>query len=707
MVSARRWVSIQLLLTLAFTGMVTVAVCLAYHYNHFSFLDNFLYDYNIKWRGFQPTSGKVVLVLMDEKSAVELERRKGSWSRKQMAQALTNMCRAGAEIVGMDIAFAAPDMDPRADQMLAQAIGRCNNVVLAKVLSGHGVEILPLDLFQEQMIGDGFIDVPLDEDEVLRRIRFLNAKPLANGSLQLLPAFSLELVRTFLNIEFMFDFSGDDFFIMGAPGKKQLRLPYPELRINFTGDYSAFLPRLSYADVVHNRFLETDVKGKIVLIGSSLAIEKDFFTTPFSKFQRPSEIHQTKFRSVEKDVLGTKELGVACQAWAVETILANQFISKLSERSYPAMLALIVVMGLAGLTFYIPALNLIWQTLIMAAGGAVVVALGYLFFLKKLLWIETAPLLTLLLLQFVVGIALQRIFAKRKTAQVTEIFGKYLSAHVVDELIKGDLTTTLEGRDQELTLLFADLRSFTSLSERLGAKDTSHLLNHYFESMISIISAHEGIPDKIMGDAVMALFGAPVYFADHPVKAAEAALDMLKGIDELKRSHTIPGLQDLAAGIGLNTGTVIVGNLGSQKFMNYTAIGDAVNLASRLESLNKVYGTHIIISEFTASRLDDRFLLRELDRVQVKGQDRAVAIYELMSLKDMADGCQHEMIRHFKAGLAAFRNRWWNESVAHFERVLQKAPEDGPAKLFLDRIEKLKKMPADPLWDGVMRFESK
>ena len=281
MISAKRLYRVQIILSLLLTAIVISGTVFSYRYGLLKRSDNYLYDLHMKWRGKEKVSDKIVLVLMNEKSAVELKRNKESWSRKQLAEAIYNLTKAGSEIIGIDMVLSSPDLDPKADISLAKAINDCNNVVLARVSVSPAGEIVPLPVFGEGMIGDGFIDIPLDEDEILRKIRFLNAKPLPDGNLQLSPSFSLELARSFLNIDFNLNFSGRDFFEMGSEDGKKLHLPYPELLINYKGDYTLF-ERISYADAVMNRFPPDKVKGKIILIGSSLATQKDFFSTPFT-----------------------------------------------------------------------------------------------------------------------------------------------------------------------------------------------------------------------------------------------------------------------------------------------------------------------------------------------------------------------------------------------------------------------------------------
>ncbi|HUU39468.1 MAG TPA: CHASE2 domain-containing protein, partial [Desulfatiglandales bacterium] len=379
MVSAKRIFRIQLIASFICTCLIVACISTVYKLGNLKRADYFLYDFHMKWRGPVETSGTVVLVLMDEKSAMELNRIRGHWSRKQLADALNNLCKADAEIIGLDMILSSPDRNPMDDHELANAIYNCNNIVLSMISSTREIEtITALPVFQEGMIGDGFIDLPPDEDEVLRRISYLYAKPLADGSLRLIPAFSLELVRAYLNIDFAPDFSLKDHIRMGAEGERQLLLPYPELLINFTGDYRTF-PSLSYADVVKNRFSPELVKGKIVIIGNSLAIAKDVFSTPYSRFHDISDTYKEKFGKIVKGMLGTKDLGVACHAHAAETILSNQFIQRFSDSK---IIALIVLFGIIGLLFYIPRIGIIWTAVLLSANLAALVGISHLLFVK-------------------------------------------------------------------------------------------------------------------------------------------------------------------------------------------------------------------------------------------------------------------------------------------------------------------------------------
>ena len=692
-----------LILSFLFSIFLIIIVCICYKSLVLERADLFLYDFHFRWRGPKPVSGNIVLVLMDQRSAWDLKRKKGAWSRLQMARALENLCQAGAEIIGLDMIFFSPGHKMDDDMALARGIEDCGNVILARFVAvdGRG-EVTGLPMFQEGMIGDGFINMFPDRDGVLRKIPFFSIKPEKEG-LDVSPCFALEVARAFLNLDFALDFSHEDYFRLGVDGDHQLILPYPDLRIHFYGKEDIF-PSLSYADVVRNRFSPGVVKGKIVLIGSSLATDKDFFATPFSGYEERRGEYKKKFGKVLEEDFGHKTVGVACHAHAIETILDSAFIRKCSEKY---VIFLIVFFGLLGMIFYSSRPGALWGVLILLICSGGIISISHLVFVRHLFWVKIAPVIGILLIQYISGIAFQRSYSKKKTKLVTSLFGKYVSQGVVNDILKGDLGVRLEGRSQEVTVLFSDLRSFTTLSENLSPQETGRLLNIYFDAMIPIVFDHEGTLDKLMGDAIMAFFGAPGELRHHPGKAAETALKMIEKLELLKTERREKGIDRLEVGIGLNTGHVTVGNLGSQSFMDYTVIGDTVNLGSRLEGLNKVYGTSIIVSEFTAERLDSRFVLRELDRVRVKGKGDAVAIFELSGFKGDMVQERLELLRIFESGMYQYRSREWEQAEETFSRALRFIPGDGPSQLYLDRVQNLLRDPPSSEWEPITVFTTK
>ncbi len=698
----KRLLQLQILLTVLATVLVIGGTLWGYHRGLFQSVDNFLYDLNYKWRDTRPPSGKITLVLMDQQSSIQLKRRQGRWSRRHLAKAIHNLSASGAAVIGVDLIFSAPSSDPEEDRLLAAAMHSSGNVVLARISSSHGREITALDQFQAAMVGDGFIDVPLDEDNILRKIRFFHARPLPDGQLELIPAFALELARVFYNLDFIPDFSGKHTFRLGAASEKALTLPYPELLINFGGNYKSF-PRISFSDAVHNRFKPDTVRGKLVLIGSSLVFEKDFFSTPYSRFfQLPDEISE-KFDSVDENILGDKDLGIACHAWAAETILSRAYIHK-SPRSRILLWTLLA--GIIGVVFFLPGFGLLGSSALLMVGLAMITAGGHYLFISRLVWMEIAPLMAVWALQFVMGAAFQKSVQRQKSILITDLFGKYLAPEVIQTLLKSDLSNRLQGEHRNVTILFSDLREFTSLSENLGPAATGRLLNAYFDAMIPLVFRQKGTLDKLIGDAIMAFFGAPVEIKDHPGEAVDCALLMLTALDDLRKKE-IPGASRLDLGIGINSGQVIVGNLGAQEFMDYTVIGDAVNLASRLESLNKVYGTRIIVGENTAGHIADRFMLRKLDCVKVIGKAAPVEIFELIGSKDTCEPASTDLVAHFETGINHYRQMSLAAAQDEFEKVLALHPDDQPAQLYMERIKVFSQSPPPEDWDGVTVYDYK
>lgn len=705
----KRTQSGQLLASLLFSCLIIGAVWTAYVLNLLSPIDHYLYDFHFRLRGPLPVSDRIVLVLMDDRSAMALNRQKGHWSRSQTARALSNLCRAGAEVIGIDMVMADPDPDPAADRMMAETIRACNNVVLPRVAVTQSGDVRrAIDLFQTGIIGEGFVDAQLDADGVWRRMNYFSAAPLENGAVEIVPAFSLELVRTFFYMDIVMGASApgrsdkEDIVMVSEEGKK-ISLPQPELLINYHGDITAF-ERISYCDVVNDRFDAETVRGKLVIIGSSLAVNKDMFFTPMSGFEKKSRAVDQKFKKVSHGEFAQKDFGVSCIAHAAENILSGTMLRKLPVSWFAFLAGLFI---LSSLLFYHPKINFFFGILIlvlMLAGG---MAVRHGLFVYGNVVFDPSPLLLITGLQYVSSVSIQKVFASRKAARVTSMFGQYVSKAVATELVEGDVDAILEGSQQELTILFSDLRNFTSLSEKMAPHEVRLLLNTFFGAMIPLVIAHKGTLDKLVGDMVMAFYGAPLPVPEHPVKAAQTALAMRDTLKKMRQDNTVRGMDALWAGIGINTGPVIVGNLGSEQFIDYTVIGDTVNLASRLEGLNKVYGTEIIISESTANELGDRFLTRKLDRVQVKGRKDAVTIFELRGTRSDASEQEITRLRLFESGLAAYQAGDFDAARGYVEQVLADDPLDGPSLLFIERITALAGSPLPGSWDGVTHLTFK
>jgi len=285
--------------------------------------------------------------------------------------------------------------------------------------------------------------------------------------------------------------------------------------------------------------------------------------------------------------------------------------------------------------------------------------------------------------------------------RVRSTMARYMSKEVADQLLAAG-EAELGGKDQKISILFSDVRSFTTISEALGARETVSMLNEYFTEMVDVIFQNGGILDKYIGDAIMALFGAPFNGPQDADNALVVANQMMLRLAALNRKRGTEGKRPLDIGVGISTGDVVVGNIGSSKRMEYTVIGDSVNLASRLEGVNKYYGTKILISEFTVRELTRPTLLREIDLMRVKGKDRPVAVYESLGYREAELGRGlKEMLDAFGQGVAAYRGRDWRGAMAAFEAALALRPADGPAAMYLERCRVYAAQPPADDWDGV------
>jgi len=289
--------------------------------------------------------------------------------------------------------------------------------------------------------------------------------------------------------------------------------------------------------------------------------------------------------------------------------------------------------------------------------------------------------------------------------RVRTTMARYMSKEVADQLLQ-DGEDALVGKAQTVSILFSDVRGFTTIAESIGARDTVAMLNEYFTEMVDVILAHQGILDKYIGDAIMALFGAPFVGPSDADNALRTANQMLVSLAALNARRAAAGQRAIEIGLGISTGDVIVGNIGSTKRMEYTVIGDNVNLASRLEGANKYYGTRILFSEFTKQRLTGPALTREIDLIRVKGKDFPVAVYEgLDHCAGMPD--LPRLLEYYAAGLAAYRGRDWAGAHDAFERALAVAPGDGPSALYLARCRDFARIPPNADWDGAWTLTSK
>lgn len=345
-------------------------------------------------------------------------------------------------------------------------------------------------------------------------------------------------------------------------------------------------------------------KDKIVFVGVTASGLFDVFETPFERGKMPGiQIHA----AVADDVLSARSIVPLSSTASVFLLLGICFAVGLIAARYPAWWAVVATLGLLAVFVY--------ASLVLFGRGT---------------WVPLVEPLFGSSLALFGGVAYQYFWEGREKRKVSALFGRYVSKDVYDQLLADPGRAQLGGHRREMTVLFSDMRGFTTLTEQGEPEVIVSTLNQYFSRMVELVFRHKGTLDKFVGDMVMALFGAPLDDPDHADHAVETALDMVAELGRLNERWKAEGRAELDIGIGINTGPMIAGNIGAETIMSYTVIGDAVNLGARLESLNKQYGTRIIISDATRQQLKRRYVLRPLGEVVVKGKSQAVSIFEVV-----------------------------------------------------------------------------
>ena len=285
---------------------------------------------------------------------------------------------------------------------------------------------------------------------------------------------------------------------------------------------------------------------------------------------------------------------------------------------------------------------------------------------------------------------------------------RYMDPVIAAQMLDGEGLDFLGGRTAEATIMFTDVRGFTTITEEYGAQGTVSFLNDYFTMMVDCITREGGMLDKFIGDAIMACFGLPVAHDDDPDRAARAAISMIRELWEWNEERRAQGLKTVDMGIGLNTDMVVSGNIGSPKRMDYTVIGDGVNLASRLESACKAYSARILVSESTVSKLRGTYRLRDIDLVIVKGKTQPVRVFEMLDFHDTQTFPNLlDVVGHFSEGVSDYRAARWEKAIQRFEKCIDLHPGDGLSKTYIDRCLTLQASPPAGEWDGVWTMKDK
>ena len=536
-------------------------------------------------------------------------------------------------------------------------------------------------IHQANALSAGFFDNPLvDQDGVFRRVPMIQEY---KGDYY--QSLSLAVVRSVLGMPPV------EFIISGDKNNPTLEaLDIGGFRIPVDNQTGALVPYyggrgtfeyISVIDIFRQTVAKEKLQGAIVLLGTSAPGLLDLRTTPVQSVYPGVEVH----------------------ANLIAGILHQSFKHQPSY-TIGGEILLLIFLGLL-LTFTLPRLNPL-PILV----GSVLIFTG-IWYGNLLLWTDykwVFPLATPVLLSALIiayQLAYGYLVESRGKRQLTRLFGQYVPPELVDEMNENPASISLEGESREMTVLFSDVRGFTTISEGLNPEELTRLMNAFLTPMTGVIHEYRGTIDKYMGDAIMAFWGAPLKDPLHAKHGVEAGLRMIEIMKELGPEFKKRGWPELKIGVGLNTGPMNVGNMGSEFRMAYTVLGDAVNLGSRLEGLTKQYGVDLMVSETTAAAADN-YLYRELDLVKVKGKHEPVAIFEPVALKGSLSDAELNTLDRYHQALKHFRNQDWG----YAERLLSELLTEEKRmiyEIYLDRINLYREQPPGKDWDGVFTHTSK
>jgi adenylate cyclase len=745
---ARHWRRIAvtlipvLLVLLHATGLVHIGVLQR--------LDDIIYDARLQATMQRTLDDRIVIVDVDEKSLAEVGR--WPWGRNKLGE-LTNTLfdTQHIAVLGFDVVFAEADdssglgrlnqlaanelkdspgfverlhqLQPQLDfdALFAQALknrpvvlgyylssetpARTNGVLPAPVLApadlqgrsiratswtGFGANI---ESIAQAAPMAGFFNSITDGDGVVRSLPLL-----AEYHGDYYESLSLAMFRTiagmptvapgFSNERFLAkSYQGMDRVLL-KQGDKALAIPVDErvaTLVPFRGKggvNGGSFRYVSAADVLANRLSPDELKGKIVLVGTTAPGLLDLRVTP----------------------VGEAYAGVETHANVISALLDGNVLVK-PDYTIGYEVVIVLLSGLV-LAIGLPLLSAPRAVVLSLAVIAILVATNLWLYMGFGLVMPLAPVLVMAVTAFGLNMSYGYFVESRSKRELANLFGTYVPPELVDEMVKDPDSYNMQATNREMTVMFCDMRGFTKMSEQMEPIQLQALLTGVFSRLTSLIRANRGTIDKYMGDCVMAFWGAPVETEEHAHLAVKSAMEMANAVREINAEHRANGLPEIGIGIGLNTGTMCVGDMGSNIRRSYTVIGDAVNLGSRLEGLSKVYGVDIVVSESTRKLAPD-FVWQELDKVRVKGKDQAVGIHWPLAPKDRVNKEVAEEVKTWDAFLRAYRNQNWDQTDVLMVNLLRMNGKKYLYQLYSERVASLRLLPFDPSWDGATNFETK
>jgi adenylate cyclase len=565
-------------------------------------------DLVMRLRGRQEPSPDIVIVAIDEFS-FNWTGFQWPWPREYYAEMIDQINKGGGKVVGVDIVLSEKDKNPASDEALAQALKESPYAVAVVQVYGTKVDDQTVYTFSQPIVqirdvldGMGTSAVSSDEDAVVRRVQ-----AFARYNDRAIYHWAFEIASLHLGVDGPSNPTASSLEFNG----QTVPLSAGNMLINFAGPAGTYTT-YSAANVHDGVTLESDpdaFRGKIVLIGNTTLTQHDVFPTPFS----------------------TRVLtpGVEIVANAIETILNGSYI-----REAPLWLTLLITIIAAVVAAFIS--NIKRPTVTLITMGVVMISYliaGLIIFIRERLFLPAVAPEIMLFLGVVLPTLEHAVSQELEKRRVRNLFSRFISPEMVEQMMNTQDLNSLNKRS-DVSIIFSDIRGFTTLSEKLAPEDVVALLNPYLEAMSEVIYKHGGTVDKYEGDAIIAFFGEPVHYPDHALRALRASLDMRKALEKLRDDWAKEGRpSQIEMGIGVNSGEVFVGMVGSSQRINYTVIGDNANLASRLQDLTKTYAWPILISESTYQSVKGEFDTEFADAVTVKGKTQPVNVYKVIGRK--------------------------------------------------------------------------
>lgn len=659
--------------------------------------------------------GNVIIVGINN-SDLKAMPAKFPFPRDYYAHLIENLNRAGARVIAFDLSFSSLSAG---DSVLREVLQKYDNVILGVNKPEEGASGLYSMRSLEENYGNvfftdnrrqvGIVNVVKDRDDVVRTYT-----PMYLVGEDLTPTFALATVGKYFGLKPLetAQIQSNAFVLKD---RVIPRYTPTSFLLNYYGPVGTFQYVRFQQVIDDSTFTTVDeeeigesidqfdentmslFKDKIVLIGSEMPEERDYHATPMVNPDGQNIMH-----------------GVEIHATAIQNVFERFHISRADPE---VEIGLILLLSLIGFTGLLQLKQIKFRFAWTIEVVAVVIALGLIFgifqfsvlaFSNGNSYINIVSPSLAVVFSYVGTIVYQYLSERQQKAMIKSVFSHYISPAVVNELVANPEKAALGGDKRELTAFFSDIASFTTMSEALTPEALVQLLNEYLDDMTNIVIKHGGTLDKYEGDAIMAFWGAPIPQKDHALRACQAALEMQKRLSEMRPVWKKRGKPELEVRCGLNTGWMIVGNMGGKDRFDYTIIGDSVNLASRLEGANKQYNSKIMISEFTHNHVNGKVAVRELDLIQVKGKTEPIKVFELLGMADVQlTAEQKEALEMYQEGLKLYRSRSWEEAIAYMNQAFQLDPACYVAEVYAQRASLYQLNPPGDEWNGVFVMTTK